>query len=299
MNSSLAHAVTNHGWDPTPEFDPSGIQEFFASSELFAPDVQPPPGPPDGIMEGSWYTGNMPSPQKPIMPGPDLATGGAMMPYTPAKPEYEPSSAAATSGSDADLLPILEGLQNLSVTQKRELISVLERQTAASSNINSATAAHPNSQPFPSSSSSSKYPPNLTATYNWVSTGPRIGQPRVRIQREARRFADFIDRVGSGQLSPTQLSRVYAAEAGFYGAIFANCFALGMSQVEPMLEENGVSPFCIGTDTGYDPAMIGFVRRRFDGITPDLRPVDQQMIFGHHPYLVSHLRAPLTPSLSL
>lgn len=76
-------------------------------------------------------------------------------------------------------------------------------------------------------------------------------------------------------------------EVGFYGAVFANCYALGMTDLESMMVEDGVSPFSLGPDTGYHPSQLPVIRSKFGGITPDLRPNDVQLTFGHHPYLVS------------
>lgn len=83
-------------------------------------------------------------------------------------------------------------------------------------------------------------------------------------------------------------------EVGFYGAVFANCYALGMTDLEGMMVEDGVSPFNLGPDTGYHPSQLPVIRGKFGGITPDLRPSDTQLTFGHHPYLVSWAPYPLT-----
>lgn len=87
-------------------------------------------------------------------------------------------------------------------------------------------------------------------------------------------------------MSPAQLSRIYAAESGLFGAIFANCYALGMTDVEAVMIDDGASIFCPGLDVGHEPSQLDVVRPRFSDLTPDLQPCDIQLTFGHHPYLV-------------
>ena len=186
-----------------------------------------------------------------------------------------PSSFTSTSPlskaypPDAELLKVLEHVNNLSPSQKHLLLTHLNHSTGSVPREPSRT-----------------FTPTSIPGANWVSRHPRSGHPLSRLQDEARRFAAFIDTHIHGNLSPANLSKLYVMEVGFYGAVFANCYALGMTDLEGMMTEDGVSPFCLGPDTGYHPSQLPIVRQRFAGVTPDLRPSDTQLTFGHHPYLV-------------
>jgi hypothetical protein len=174
-----------------------------------------------------------------------------------------------TSAPDSSVSAILDSIQHLSTTQKADLIQRLHNSVSA--------PLLDTADPTPSDATHS--------TNNWVSARPPQGPVQTRLQLEARRFAAFISRHVSGQVGPAQLSRIYAAEAGLFGAIFANCYALGMTDVEPVMVDDGASVFCPGPDTGHDPSQLSIVRSSFAGITSDLQPCDIQLTFGHHPYL--------------
>jgi hypothetical protein len=168
---------------------------------------------------------------------------------------------------DQTLFNILREVQHLSETQRRELIGYLKRTT-----------------------NEHEVPPHR-APANWISPsdgkgGTRRDTIRSKLQGEARRFASFLDRQASAKLNPAQLSRLYVLEVGFYGAVFANCYALGMSDLEPLMVEEGCSIFSINQDMGYHQSQLDVVRAKFKAITLDLRPSDAQLTIGHHPYLV-------------
>ncbi|KAI6779625.1 uncharacterized protein J7T54_008243 [Emericellopsis cladophorae] len=173
------------------------------------------------------------------------------------------SSPPTSLEDDEAVLTALQHIQTLSVSQKRALLRHLKEQTPA---LEPAPAIIPGA----TWASSHNTPP---------------GPPRSRLQEEARRFATFIDRHMTGTLSPMQLSRIYVVEAGLFGALFANCYALGMSDIGPMIVENGCSPFSIGPETGYHESQLVSIKPRFRSITPDLQPKDIQLTFGHHPYI--------------
>ncbi|KAG9256960.1 uncharacterized protein F5Z01DRAFT_647169 [Emericellopsis atlantica] len=173
------------------------------------------------------------------------------------------TSLTPTSHEDDEaVLAALQHIQTLSASQKRALLSHLKEQTPAL-------------EPTPT----------IIPGATWASSDTPPGPPRSRLQEEARRFATFIDRHITGKLSPMQLSRIYVVEAGLFGALFANCYALGMSDIGPMMVEDGCSPFSIDPETGYHESQLLAVKPRFRSITPDLQPTDIQLTFGHHPYI--------------
>lgn len=172
---------------------------------------------------------------------------------------------------DEAVLGILSGVRNLSLKQKQDLLRQLRREVKEPDEGNDFHL-------YPSRQS--------TFNNNWVSAYPRAGHSSTRLQFEARRFAAFVDKYASGTVGPAQLARIYTAEASLFGAMFANCYALGMNDVEPLMVEEGVSIFSLGPDTGYHPSQLTVVRPKFEGVTPDLRPCDVQLTYGHHPYLV-------------
>lgn len=176
------------------------------------------------------------------------------------------------SGGVDPLFAALGSIQNLSVKQKRDLLRHLQKQVLDSSPEDS------------SSSTSSEDDP--TETWLPVQQKKTLSPEANRLQIEARRFAEFVDRQTSGKLSPAQLTRVFSAEASFFAAIFANCYALGMADVEPLMDDDGVSIFSLGPDTGYETSQLPFVRSKFSSLTTDLRPIDLQLTVGHHPYIV-------------
>jgi len=58
-----------------------------------------------------------------------------------------------------------------------------------------------------------------------------------------------------------------------------------MESIEPLMRDEGVSPFSLGPKTGWHPSQLPVIRAKFDNLTPDLRPCDAQLTFAHHPYL--------------
>ncbi|KFA76607.1 hypothetical protein S40288_08127 [Stachybotrys chartarum IBT 40288] len=175
-----------------------------------------------------------------------------------------------TQGIDP-LFAALGSIQNLSVKQKRDLLRHLQKQVLDSSPEDS------------SSSTSSEDDP--ADTWLPVRQKKTLSPEANRLQIEARRFAEFVERQTSGKLSPAQLTRVFSAEASFFAAIFANCYALGMADVEPLMDDDGVSIFSLGPDTGYETSQLPFIRSKFSSLTTDLRPIDLQLTVGHHPYI--------------
>jgi hypothetical protein len=68
--------------------------------------------------------------------------------------------------------------------------------------------------------------------------------------------------------------------------MFANCYALGMAGVDDILCEEGCSVFSVTQDEGHHLSQLPLVKSKFRALSPDLRPIDKQLTFGHHPYVV-------------
>jgi hypothetical protein len=75
-------------------------------------------------------------------------------------------------------------------------------------------------------------------------------------------------------------------DPGIFGAIFANCYALGMGGVDEILHDDGCSVFSVTSDEGHHPSKLSFVKARFLDVSSDLQPIEKQLTFGHHPYIV-------------
>ncbi|KAJ4323452.1 hypothetical protein N0V84_004324 [Fusarium piperis] len=150
---------------------------------------------------------------------------------------------------DSALRSILSGVETLTLSQKRSLLRHLQQQT----------------QDTPS-----KPPPRM-----W---------PPTRAQMESlNKFTKALYNAANSGLTP--LPTQYIIEAGLFGAIYANCFALGMGGIEEILCEEGCSIFSVTADEGHAPSQLPLVRTRFRSVTSDLRPTDLQLTFGHHPYI--------------
>lgn len=182
---------------------------------------------------------------------------------------YSITETPETPFSDAEVTNALSSIQNLNIAQKRALVRQLQGQMGDVDSVDEQWSSSQGS--------------------NWVSTReiPALSSSSTtRMQFEARRFAAFVDRHFGRNASPLTLARIFTAEASFYGAVFTNCYALGMRDVESVMVEDGVSIFSLDPDTGYEPSQLVVIRPRFAGVTPDLRPCDAQLTIGHHPYLV-------------
>lgn len=104
---------------------------------------------------------------------------------------------------------------------------------------------------------------------------------QTRLQVESLLFAQAISRAGP-RSPPSQ----YANGAGIYGAVFANCYALGMGSVDEIMAEDGCSLFSVTPDQGHDRAVLPTVKAKFSGLSIHLQPSEGQLTFGHHPYIV-------------
>lgn len=163
--------------------------------------------------------------------------------------EGQPESLAPTTQDDRALKNILNGVETLTLSQKRSLLRHLQQET----------------QDTPSK------PPRM-----W---------PPTRAQMESlNKFTKAL--YNAANAGPTPLPAQYIVEAGLFGAIYANCYALGMGGIEEILCEEGCSIFSVTADEGHAPSQLPLVRPRFRSVTPDLRPTDLQLTFGHHPYVV-------------
>ncbi|KAF4976349.1 hypothetical protein FZEAL_6969 [Fusarium zealandicum] len=114
------------------------------------------------------------------------------------------------------------------------------------------------------------------------TTPSRPRQP-TRAQIEAIKFSKAIHHAANANPSP--LPTQYITEASIFGAMFANCYVLGMGGVEEILVEEGCSVFSVTPDEGHAQSQLSLVRPRFGNVKADLRPTDLQLTFGHHPYI--------------
>lgn len=258
--SSLEQALTNHGWDEAVGLM-LGLGPLGQPTEApLSSSSQMPDGAPirAGDSLGSFIA--------------DLG-GSALVPPSSLKETSasQPANKSFTVSNDDVFTRILEGVQGLSQTQKRDLIVHLQMQTGDLSG-----------PPSPSSGRS-------TCSESSDSQNRREIHPaRLPMIESIKRFTNFVHRQASGKISPAQLSQIYVHEAGFFAAVAANAYALGMSTLDQMMDDDGVSPFSIGPETGYHPSQLHAVRPRFLSITSDLQPTDLQLTVGHHPYIVSH-----------
>ncbi|KAF4968131.1 hypothetical protein FSARC_4406 [Fusarium sarcochroum] len=163
-------------------------------------------------------------------------------------------SGSQTSSSDSDsaLNNVLNGVENLTIEQKRSLLSRLQEDTQGSTSPNVSPPSHQTLPPTPG-------------------------------QLQAINFAKALYKTAHAR--PTLLPTVYTMEPGLFGAIFANCYALGMGGVDEILVDEGCSVFSLTQDLGYDPSQLPLVKSRFRALSPDLQPIDKQLTFGHHPYI--------------
>ncbi|KAG5661659.1 hypothetical protein KAF25_005781, partial [Fusarium avenaceum] len=164
-------------------------------------------------------------------------------------PESDHSSSGASSSNDSGALDdILVGVENLSIEQKRSLLRRLQRDTGRST-------------PSP----------------------PRHRTPQTPGQLQAIQFAKALYKTAHAR--PTLFPTQYAMEAGIFGAIFANCYALGMQGVDEIIRDEGCSVFSVTQDEGYNQSQLPLVKSRFRALSSDLQPIDKQLTFGHHPYI--------------
>ncbi|RSL56295.1 hypothetical protein CEP54_008925 [Fusarium duplospermum] len=162
--------------------------------------------------------------------------------------EGEPGSHAPTTQDDSALKNILNGVGTLTLSQKRSLLRHLQKET----------------QETP-------------------SKPPRMWPPTHAQMESLNKFTKAL--YNAANAGPTPLPAQYIVEAGLFGAIYANCYALGMGGIEEILYEEGCSIFSVTADEGHAPSQLPLVRTRFRNVTPDLRPTDLQLTFGHHPYV--------------
>ncbi|KAG5791453.1 hypothetical protein H9Q69_009494 [Fusarium xylarioides] len=158
-------------------------------------------------------------------------------------------SQEASSYDDSSLKDVLHGVESLSSEQKLSLLRHLQQDTR-----------EPKS---PSSSQKMLY--------------------QTPGQLQAIRFAKALFKTANARpsLFPTQ----YTMEPGIFGAIFANCYALGMGGVDEILYDDGCSVFSVTSDEGHHPSKLSFVKSRFLDVSSDLQPIEKQLTFGHHPYI--------------
>ncbi|KAM0559733.1 hypothetical protein ACHAPJ_004257 [Fusarium lateritium] len=161
-------------------------------------------------------------------------------------------SQASSNDDDGALNSVLSGVENLTLEQKRSLLNRLQQDTQGSTSPNA---------PLPSQ---------------------RVWPPTAG-QLQAINFAKALYKTAHAR--PTLLPTQYTMEPGLFGAIFANCYALGMGGVDAILVDEGCSIFSITQDEGYHASQLPLVKSRFRALSSDLQPIDKQLTFGHHPYI--------------
>ncbi|WZH44510.1 hypothetical protein QYS62_005534 [Fusarium acuminatum] len=135
-------------------------------------------------------------------------------------PESDHSSSGASSSNDSGALDdILVGVENLSIEQKRSLLRRLQQDTGRST---------------PS-------PPQHTV-------------PQTPGQLQAIQFAKALYKTAHAR--PTLFPTSYTMEAGIFGAMFANCYALGMQGVDEIIRDEGCSVFSVTQDEGYNQSQL-------------------------------------------
>jgi hypothetical protein len=159
-------------------------------------------------------------------------------------------SQGASSNDDGSLKDILYGVESLSIEQKRSLLRHLQQDIRG-----------------PKSPSSSQ---------NILHQTPG--------QLQAIQFAKALYKTANAR--PSLFPAQYTMEPGIFGAIFANCYALGMGGVDEILHDDGCSVFSVTPDEGHHPSKLSFVKSRFLDVSSDLQPIEKQLTFGHHPYIV-------------
>ncbi|KAM0196681.1 hypothetical protein ACHAPQ_003023 [Fusarium lateritium] len=146
-------------------------------------------------------------------------------------PESGHSSLGTSSSDDSGTLDdILVGVENLSIEQKRSLLRRLQQDTGKSS-----------------------------------LCPPRHTIPQTPGQLHAIEFAKALYKTALAR--PTLLPTQYTMEAGIFGAIFANCFALGMQGVDEIIREEGCSVFSVTQDEGYNPSQLPLVKSRMSSLS--------------------------------
>lgn len=183
-----------------------------------------------------------------------------------------PPQADESIDKDESLRQALQGVNNLSVNQKRVLIQLLQQQTQ---DATSESSPSPSFTPYP------QYPfNNNTSAFSRSNNAPLS----TRLQTEALKFSLALSLTATA--GPCQSPSQYTMSTGLFSALFANCYALGMCDVQPLLIDEGWSVFGLGPELGYHPSQLSVIRAKFRNLAPDLQPCDLQLTFAHHPYIV-------------
>ncbi|KAG7419947.1 hypothetical protein DER46DRAFT_594193 [Fusarium sp. MPI-SDFR-AT-0072] len=158
-------------------------------------------------------------------------------------------SQGASRNDDGFLKDVLHGVESLSIEQKRSLLRHLQQDT--------------------------REPKSLSSSQKMLHQTPG--------QLQAIRFAKALYKTANAR--PSLFPAQYTMEPGIFGAIFANCYALGMGGVDEILHDDGCSVFSVTPDEGHHPSKLSFVKSRFLDVSSDLQPIEKQLTFGHHPYI--------------
>jgi hypothetical protein len=159
-------------------------------------------------------------------------------------------SQGSSSNDDSSLEDVIHGVESLTIEQKRSLLRRLQQDTR-----------DPKS-PSPSQKI-------------WHQTPGQL---------QAIQFARALYKTANAR--PSLFPAQYTMEPGIFGAIFANCYALGMAGVDEILHDDGCSVFSVTPDEGHHPSKLSLVKSRFRDVSSDLQPTEKQLTFGHHPYIV-------------
>ncbi|KAH7329334.1 hypothetical protein B0I35DRAFT_473949 [Stachybotrys elegans] len=266
-DATLIRSITDHGWTEDLTSEGNGQNGSFDKTTFFMSQ--------EPVRNLGPETLTVWDSLRSLKPQPSLLYDNSTSEFLPSSSSSSGrnTSATGTPGVEDPLLSVLGTVNHLTTEQKRDLLRHLQEQVGGSLQEDPKHAVVSTRESKEAWLSTRAIAENMTKS---VSS---------RLQAEALRFTQFIQRQSSGQLSPAQLTRVFSVEVSFFAALFANCYALGMDDVEPMMVEEGVSPFSIGPETGYDQSLVPVLKTRFQTITPDLRPGDAQLTIGHHPYL--------------
>ncbi|KAK7431042.1 hypothetical protein QQZ08_002322 [Neonectria magnoliae] len=161
---------------------------------------------------------------------------------------------------------------NVNIDESGDLIRLLQQQTDDTAN--------------PSSTPPSSFTPHsqqLSRNSTTLFSQPSHTGRSTRLQLEALQFSLALSLAAAA--GPSRTPNQCVTNTGLFSALFVNCYALGMSDVEPLLVEEGWSVFVLGPEIPYYPSQLSVVRAKFHNLMPDLRPCDLQLTFAHHPYI--------------
>ncbi|KAH6892621.1 hypothetical protein B0T10DRAFT_295794 [Thelonectria olida] len=164
---------------------------------------------------------------------------------------------------------VAERLQDLSLAQKYQIMSLLKVETAQA--VTKVTQSEESG-----ASESTAFSP-CKATFNAL----------IHMKSEVKSYESWLRTAltTNQSLPDPKLNSIRIMRSSFYAAILANSTAIGLFNYE-VLNEDGLSPFNIDDKVGCPPSQVAATRARFATRVPQsLAPCDVQLTFPHHPYL--------------